>query len=145
MRTSFEVKLVVGMPLAQHNLGPFVVSPFRLSWDANGSSNAECGESAAQRHPICKVLDWEQRLSKETGLTRAQLAHEEGLSKARVTQMFRLLNLPSDARQYLAGLRSRKAIDSFSLRRLLAVAKLPEGQRQMAFEEMQAVAARSAC
>ena len=91
------------------------------------------------------MLEWEHRLQTENGLTRAQLAREEGITKAYVTQMFRLLNLPEEALQYLSALRAPEAIRSFSLRRLAMVAKLPATRRADAFEAMRAVSIRSGC
>jgi ParB-like chromosome segregation protein Spo0J len=82
------------------------------------------------------VLEWEQRLQTENSLTRAQLAREEGFTKAYVTQMLRLLNLPEEARQYLSALRSPETIRSFSLRRLAMVAKLPAARRAEAFDSI---------
>jgi hypothetical protein len=149
LRTSFGIKLVLGMPLPQFNLPPFVVAPFRFTWSPTGNGRTpasafEEGDSGP-RHPICKVLEWEQRLRDEEGLTRTQLAKNEGLTKARVTQMLRLLNLPEEARRHLTGLRSPDAIRSFSLRRLFAVAKQPASRRADAFEAMRAISTRSGC
>lgn len=97
------------------------------------------------RHPICKVLEWEQRLQTENSLTRAQLAREEGTTKAYITQMLRLTNLPEEARQYLSTLRSPETIRSFSLRRLAMVAKLPADRRIEAFDAMKIISDRSRC
>ncbi|MBB5353765.1 hypothetical protein HNR46_004027 [Haloferula luteola] len=105
----------------------------------------DADEDSGPRHPICKVLKWEQRLQSENSLTRAQLAREEGTTKAYVTQMLRLTHLPEEARQYLSALRSAETIRSFSLRRLAMVAKLPADRRGAAFDSMKMISSRSGC
>lgn len=148
MRTHFGIKLVLGVPLPQYNLAPFVATPFRFILNSHGDAAGpvvDADEDSGPRHPICKVLEWEQRLQSEDSLTRAQLAREEGTTKAYVTQMLRLTNLPEEARQYLSVLRSPETIRSFSLRRLAMVAKLPAERRGEAFDAMKMISSRSGC
>jgi hypothetical protein len=148
IRTHFGIKFVLGVPLPQYNLAPFVATPFHFTW--NPQANVEPTADAVDgdpgpRHPIFKVLEWEQRLESEDSLTPAQLAREEGFTKAYVTQMLRLTNLPEEARQYLSALRSPETIRSFSLRRLAMVAKLPAERRAEAFDAMKTISSRSGC
>jgi hypothetical protein len=96
------------------------------------------------RHPICKVLEWQERLNGDKGLTKVQIGEDEGLSKARITQMFSLLRLPEDVQQYLASLTSPALIKSFAIRRLMSVAKLPSTRQSKVFEGMKAGAERRA-
>jgi hypothetical protein len=146
MRTSFGIKFVLGVPLPQYNLPPFAAAPFRFTWNSqsdSGESMANADGDSGPRHPICKVLEWGRRLQTEGSLTRAQLAREEGTTKAYITQMLRLTNLPEEARQYLSALRSPETIRSFSLRRLAMVAKLPTDRRGEAFDAMKTISSRS--
>ncbi len=142
LRTSFAVKLVLGIPLPQHRLAPFVVDPFRFTWRAtaaeDGSDSTAEERGPVMRHPICRVLQWQNRLKSEAGLTQAQIGVDEGFSKSRMTQLFSLLSLHEDAQQYLASLTSPVAIKAFVIRRLMAVAKLPAGQQTEIFENMKA-------
>jgi hypothetical protein len=138
--TGFDLKMVVGMPLPQHRLAPFVAEPFRFTWKSSApgmrSSSEAIASGPAMRHPFYKVLDWQERLKKEPGLTKAQIACDEGLSSARMTQMFSLLRLPEEARQCLASLTSPVVIKSFAIRRLMAMAKMPLAYQREAFAEM---------
>lgn len=148
MRTHFGIKCVLGVPLPQYNLAPFVTTPFRFTLNAQEDAAGpvvDADEYPGPRHPICKVLEWEQRLQSENSLTRAQLAREQGITKAYITQMLRLTNLPEEARQYLSALRSPETIRSFSLRRLAMVAKLPADRRGEAFDAMKTISSRSGC
>lgn len=123
-----------------------MATPFRFTLNLQRDAVkpvVDVDEDSGPRHPICKVLEWEQRLQSEDSLTRAQLAREEGFTKAYVTQMLRLTNLPDEARQYLSALRSPETIRSFSLRRLAIVAKLPADRRGEAFNAMETISSRS--
>jgi len=89
------------MPLPQHRLAPFVAEPFHFTWRSSGFGG-DCqtkgdGCASSIRHPICRVLEWQERLNGDKGLTKVQIGEVEGLSKARITQMFSLLRLPEDA------------------------------------------------
>jgi hypothetical protein len=142
LRTSFGVRLVLGLPFAQHNLAPFVASPFQFTWKSSGrvpgSGDAQPDETPAVRHPICRVFDWQRRLEDEKELTKMQIGAQEGLSKARVTQMFTLLHLPKEAQEYLAALTAPELIRAFSVRQLRLVARMPAAQRREAFAGMRA-------
>ncbi|MFT3991046.1 MAG: hypothetical protein QM680_06505 [Luteolibacter sp.] len=136
------------MPLPQYRLAPFVAEPFHFTWRSSGleddrQANIQ-GRASSMRHPICKVLEWRERLNGDKGLTKVQISEEEGVSKARITQMFNLLRLPEEAQQYLASLTSPALIKSFTIRRLMSVAKLPPARRAEAFEGMKAGAERRA-
>jgi hypothetical protein len=139
----------MGMPAHQYNLAPFVASPFHFTWNsrtcASGPKRAFEENQAGPRHPICKVLEWQGRLLGEEGLSKSKIAKDEGITKARITQMFQLLNLPTDAQQHLAALRSSEAIRSFSLRGLFEVTRLPVSRRAEAFESLRTSSIRSGC
>lgn len=87
-------------------------------------------------HPILKVFGWQKRLADEKELTKAQIGEQEGLSKARMTQMFSLLRLPNDAQKYLADLTAPALIKAFSVRQLMVLAKMPTARRSAAFVKM---------
>lgn len=80
----------------------------------------------------------------DKGTTKVQITENEGLSKARIAQMFSLLRLPDEVQQYLASLTSPALIKSFSIRRLMSVAKLPSARQNEVFEGMKAGAERRA-
>lgn len=105
LRTSFGISITLGVPLPQYNLAPFVTAPFRhtlkmmmaLSPEAHNKSHPV----VLAKHPIWKVLGWQHRLDSDDKLTKVEIAQREGVSKSRMTQMFRLLNLPKKALSYL--------------------------------------------
>lgn len=142
LRTSFGIKLVLGLPYYQHNLAPFFAEPFHLSlksaMQGRGLEETAQQNRRAARHPIWRVFDWQRRLGEDKALTKAQIGEQEGLSKARMTQMFSLLHLPKDAQDYLADLTAPALIKAFSVRQLMGVAKAPASDRAEAFQRMRA-------
>jgi len=88
------------------------------------------------RHPIWRVFDWQRRLDEDKALTKVQIGEQEGLSKARMTQMFSLLHLSKDAQDYLADLTATALIRAFSVRQLMGVAKTPASERAEAFQRV---------
>jgi hypothetical protein len=70
------------------------------------------------KHMIHLAIEWHGQMQNHPTLTQAQIAAQEGLSRARVTQVMSLLALPSDVQRYLAALRDPKEIRFFSERRL---------------------------
>jgi hypothetical protein len=135
-RTNFQIELKVGIPWHRYHLRPFVASPFHFSWDFRENRQPSNKSESHPRHPIFEILKWEQRLRDEPGLTRTQLAKDEGLTKARISQMLVLLNLSQTVRRHLTELNSLEGIKAFSLRRLSAVAKLPPEKQVQAFEKL---------
>jgi hypothetical protein len=70
------------------------------------------------KHMIHLALKWREQLRNVPVLTRAQVAAQEGLSHARVTQVMSLLELPVDVQCFLGRLTDPKEIRFFSERRL---------------------------
>ena len=142
LRTSFWLKLVLGLPYYQHNLPPFVAEPFQFSLKSTSQGGLTEGipqqDRETARHPIWRVFDWQRRLDEDKALTKVQIGEQEGLSKARMTQMFSLLHLPKDAQDYLADLTAPALIRAFSVRQLMGVAKTPAPERVEAFQRMRA-------
>ena len=95
-------------------------------------------------HAICKVLEWQERLDGDKGLTKMQIIEAADVRNPRITQMFNLLRLPEEAQQYLASLTSPALIKSFAIWRLTSVAKLPPARRAEAIEGMKVGAERRA-
>ena len=72
-----------------------------------------------------------------TALNRATLARREGLSRARVTQIMHLLELPSEIQNHLLQLSDDRYSSVFTERKLQSVVHLQERQKQLAaFKEL---------
>ena len=69
--------------------------------------------------------------------TRADLAREMGVSRARVTQITNLLRLDSEIQERLLGLEDQRAIRFFSEHRLRPLIQIEDSKRQVReFEKM---------
>ena len=118
-----------------------MAEPFQFSLKSEGKAAASEAVGATPpdvRHPICRVYEWRQHLEAEKGLTRLQIGGQEGLSNARITQLFSLLKLPKEAQEYLAALTVPSQIKAFSVRQLRGLVRLPTSDRLDAFRKMRA-------
>jgi hypothetical protein len=88
----------MGMPLICGRAKPFIVSPIAYPPDylasITGGPDHHPAPKDTQQHVIQIALEWKQMLDTDRGLTRAQLARQQGLTRARVTQIMNLLRLP---------------------------------------------------
>ena len=89
------------------------VLPFRRPAAAKSTREPANGAAEALR----RVRKWQAEI--DAGATRAQIARREGLSRARVTQLMRLLELPGDLQASLldgsARLSVRAALERVAL------------------------------
>ena len=69
-------------------------------------------------HPFLLAQMWQQQLNQDTGLTKAKIAAREGISRARVTQVMNLLDLPAEIQVGLLTPPAPLEIHSFSERSL---------------------------
>lgn len=120
-----------------------MAEPFRFSLRSITSGSAQDGIDSkvslpSHRHPICRVFDWQKRLEGEKGLTKLMIGQQEGLSSARITQLFSLLQLPKEGQDYLAALTSPFQIKAFSVRQLRELLQVPASERTEAFLVMKA-------
>ena len=89
------------------------------------------------KHIIHLALKWREQLESDSALTRAQVAAQEGISRARVTQVMSLLAVPVEAHSFLGRLTDLKEIRFFSERRLRRILS-NEGHslQRLAWEEL---------
>ncbi len=98
-RTELGLKMIIGLPIRHQMFLPFVVSPipFRLEeWQRlNATGGIKPHSSRHKQHAIQVALEWQEMLKTDATLTLAQIARNIGISRARVTQIMSLLQLPS--------------------------------------------------
>ena len=88
-------------------------------------------------HPIRQAMRWEQMMAADSALTQSQLALKEGVSRARICQLMRMLSLPAEIKTVLAGLRDPSVLSLLNERRMRDIAELPDEQSQlMAFSKL---------
>lgn len=79
-----------------------------------------------RRNPIVLAREWDARLADGTCASRADLARALGVSHARVTQVLKLLNLPSHALEAIAQLGDPVPHQLVTERLLRKIVRLPE-------------------
>ena len=88
-------------------------------------------------HPLRQAIKWQAMLDKDASLTQSQLAEKQGVSRARVCQVMRLLSLPKEVQAELLKLKNAADIRLLSERRIRDIALLPDEQSQLkAFTEL---------
>jgi DNA invertase Pin-like site-specific DNA recombinase len=88
-------------------------------------------------HPLERAREWQRQLSRNPRLTQAMLARKTGVTAATITYHLRLLDLVPEIQEFLTGLKSKKSLRRFSLRRMKALATLDHAAQRKAFAAMQ--------
>lgn len=68
-------------------------------------------------------MAWQTEID-ESGLNRADIARREGITRARVTQLMSLLDLPEAVKAML--LEEHAEVDGWSIRRAIEAARSPQ-------------------
>jgi ParB-like chromosome segregation protein Spo0J len=75
-------------------------------------------------NPVQTALEWKRMLAEDGTLTKAKIAGNMGISRARVTQIMNLLTLPEEVLNHVAPLTDRRELRVFTerhLRQILAI------------------------
>ena len=70
------------------------------------------------------ALEWQAILARDKAFTKAKIARNTGISRARVTQIMNLLDLPEPIISFVAGLQKPSQIQIVSERKLRAILEL---------------------
>ncbi len=126
-RTSWDHFLILAIPFSRWGAEPYIVDPILfpsgiLSKVVSGLSDHR-GDTPNRIHPYQQACLWRQEMERDPRLTKANIAAREGLSRARVTQIMNLLQLPEEIQKGLKNPPILQKIPSLSercLRRTLA-------------------------
>ena len=125
-RTFWNHSLILAIPFARWGAEPYIVEPIlfpsgifsRAISEARHNNN----DKTVRIHPYQQACLWRQEMERDSGIARAKIAAREGLSRARVTQVMNLLELPEEIQEDLLNPPAPLEIFSFSercLRQLL--------------------------
>jgi hypothetical protein len=78
----------------------------------------EVKEPKKSKHIIHKAIKWKNMLDDGVVVSMSEIARNEGLTRARVTQIMNLLKLPANMQVFLLELNDAKQIRKFSERKL---------------------------
>lgn len=125
LRTTWDLTLTLAIPFSRWGAQPFIVHPIAfppaLVEELSGLTDREQLEPQLSIHPFILARSWQQELNDDTKLTKAKIAIREGISRARVTQLMNLLQLPSEIQSCLLNPPRPLGIHSFSERSLRAL------------------------
>ena len=86
---------IIGIPFSRWGANPFIAHPFPCPVEyyeqVIQSNKAETLTSNISENPIQTGLAWQKALKANSSLTKAKIARENGISRARVTQIMNLL------------------------------------------------------
>jgi hypothetical protein len=127
--------MTVGIPFLRWGDGPFVSHPFPYPLNSIEAVKAVAPVADAAclipRHRIHVALKWRQMLDADPSLSMAQLARNQNLSRARVTQIMNILSLPQGIQEYLTAIRDPKEIAFLTENKLRTVAAGMSAEMQM--------------
>jgi hypothetical protein len=107
------------------------VCPETFAAAANAAGSERPGRPRRCAHPIDLALKWRRMIEANDDLTMAQLARNQAVSRARVTQVMKLLALPQDVQSYLIALQDPAATSYFSEHKLRVLAACASAEMQM--------------
>ena len=119
-RTNWDLALTLAIPFSRWGAEPFITLP--IPFPAAGGKNLEAAPvpaiQAAAVHPFELARRWGEEITRDIKLTKAGIAKREGLSRARVTQIMNLLQLPDPILRTLENPPPPLCISDFTERRL---------------------------
>lgn len=127
--SEFEFECVIG-----RQRRAMIVAPFRI--DVGEVVKPAPVVATGHEHPIHRATRWGQR---HTGGTSVRaIARADRVSPSLVSLHLKLMRLPPEAQRYLRDLRSRRAVQHFSLRRLAALVAMPREEQAKVFAKLRA-------
>jgi hypothetical protein len=127
IRTFWDHSLILAIPFSRWGAVPYIVHPVPYPSGVLSSLVSESSERDDNKpnriHPYHQACLWRQEMRHHSEITKAKIAAREGLSRARVTQLMNLLELPEEIQHDLQNPPSPLDIHSFTerdLRRILA-------------------------
>ena len=115
----------MGIPFARWGAQPFIVHPFRYPEAACHDIEAQPDHEATSKpgilNPVRMALEWQAMLVRDKALTKAEIARKTDISRARVTQIMNLLDLPKGILTHVSSLTTSDDIRLFSERNLRSI------------------------
>ena len=104
-RTFWDHSLILAIPFSRWGAVPYIVDPILFPsgiLSSVVSESCDRGDHEPIRmHPYQQACLWRQEMERDSGITKAKIAAREGISRARVTQLMNLLELPEEIQKDL--------------------------------------------
>jgi hypothetical protein len=109
---------------------------FHLPADEKPQRSNPYPSSKRYRNPVILAHEWQQALGSGEHGTQADFARKHGISRARVTQVLHLLNLPPDALNAIAALGDPLPSPILTERRLRSVMNLSAEEQEQTIRKI---------
>jgi len=127
--------MILAIPFRRWGAIPYIVHPVPFpSGIISSLVSDSCTRSdnkPARRHPYHQARLWCQEIESDSHITQANIASREGISRARVTQVMNLLQLPAEIQKELQCPPAPLEIHSFSERRLRGLLSCDNRESQL--------------
>jgi hypothetical protein len=132
-RTYFDLSLTVGVTSSRQNVRASAVHPIPFPvgiLNHLAPAKASLPNRKSKLHPFLLAQSWQHELKQDSSLNKAKIAAREGYSRARVTQIMNLLELPQVIQVDLLNPPPPLKINQFSERRLRSLIALADTVKQ---------------
>lgn len=133
-RTFWDVTVTAGIPFSRWGAEPFIAAPVPFPEKVLQAARSVQSRNERENRPLHSfelALNWLKELAADQTLTKARIAGREGLSRARVTQIMNLLELPEQIQSELRRPPGHLNIQAFSERRLRMILSFPATELQL--------------
>jgi hypothetical protein len=134
-RTFWDHSLILAIPFSRWGAEPYIVDPISFPSGILSCIVSDSCDRGVQKlthtHPHQRACLWRQEMDRDSGITKAKIAAREGISRARVTQIMNLLELPEEIQRHLQNLTSPPEISCFSERRLRQIVACGDRELQL--------------
>ena len=121
-RTFWDHSLILAIPFSRWGAVPYIVDPILFPSGILArvvSESCDLGDHKPTRiHPYQQACLWRQEMDFDSRITKAKIAVRERISRARVTQLMNLLELPEEIQEGLQNPPVPLEIHSFTERDL---------------------------
>ena len=126
---------MLAIPFSRWGAVPYIVDPILFPSGILSkvvSESPDHGDVEPIRiHPFQQACLWRQEMDRDSVLTKAKIAARAGISRARVTQLMNLLELPEEIREVLQNPPAPLGILSFSERCLRQIVACGNRESQL--------------
>ena len=135
IRTFWDHSLILAIPFSRWGAEPYIIDPFifpsGILFGALSESCDQNGRKPNRIHPYYQACLWRQEIERNPGISKAKIAAREGISRARVTQIMNLLELPEEIQEVLQTLPVSLEISSCSERCLRQIVACSDRESQL--------------
>ena len=123
------------MPFSRWGAKPYVIHPLiypsGISLQLLSAAPGRNNDLPLRTHAFHRALQWRQQIANDPQLNQAKIASREQVSRARVTQVMQLLQLPSEIQIDLQSPPAPLEIHSFGERQLRGILDCGNRQTQL--------------